>query len=153
MKNLLLLALALLPAFAQATSIKQPTRPVSRPVVSAQLEILEATGIYASAKEAKVTGLSSDAENFDHFVLAIDGSTMSFDVTSYKRGSCGSITKAVEMVSMTSPLSSAISLKDMLGAACEILVTHLWTIDLTTTNRLTGEVSTLKVGGSPDFIR
>ncbi|RZA08507.1 MAG: hypothetical protein EOP11_04650 [Proteobacteria bacterium] len=149
MKALLLLVAALLPFTASADFRPGRVRTAGK----AELQIISATGVFAGVAQANLSAQVTDGErDFTGYSLTLDGKALSFRARGInRRGQCGITQEAFLNEITTGDAQVNLTVKDFTGATCEIVVNHIWQVTVTSVSIQDGSVSTLVLGGNPEY--
>jgi hypothetical protein len=115
--------------------------------------VLSATGVFAGVTQASLSAQVTDGErDFTGFSLTLDGKALSFRARGInRRGQCGITQEAFLNEITTGEAQVSLTVKDFTAATCEIVVNHIWQVTVTSVSIQDGSVSTLTMGGNPEY--
>ena len=148
---LLILATTLLPFTANADFRAGRVRTSAE----AELKVLNATGKFAGkAHTASVTAqVQDDKQGYVSYTLTLDGAKYHFRVVSTEgeKGGCGITQEGLLDAFTTGEYQYSFSLTDFTTASCERVINNLWEVELSVRSINDGSVSTIYLGGNPEY--
>lgn len=145
----LVLILALIPTVVFADF--RPGRV--RTAAVAEMEIINATGIYANVKKARIGALYGDGVGLVGYTLELDGKQIPLTRGSeLKETSCGKEMEMAVSIMGTGQIVSNLIVNDTTNAACRRRFDGVWEAALRTVNIRTRETSELRLGGTPEYL-
>lgn len=117
------------------------------------VEIYSSTGIYDGMRSGELSEMITDGSSKVVYIVNLEKQRelLSFDVVSTDKSSCGNKIKAVSQDLPGAKMHSELELVDMRNALCDLYVKDLYSFTMKTTNLVTGEISTVNMGGNPTF--
>lgn len=140
-------------AICTATTASADYRPGRiRPSARAEMEIREATGIFAGVRQVRLTENRQDDKGVVSYRLDVDGKTLGFEVVRYQPSGCGTKVEAKHLAVEGNTAAGQLQLKDMRAALCEIVVRSTWEASIVLENNAKQEISRLVIEGNPETL-